>query len=125
MRMQDPEEQQWQPNLEYGAYRASDSWQQEPEQAQKIQPQEERRLGGKILAILAIVLSSVGFFFTVAGIVASALVLHYASLAQGEVQQGGQIGLASSIIAMLAFTAIFVIAVVTLARRSGRIRRQL
>jgi len=122
MLMQEPEEQQWQAKQEYGAYRADDSWEQDPEQAQKIQPQEELRLRGKILAIFAVILSSLGFFFTVAGIVASALVLQGANGNQAEVLAGGGIALASSILAMLVFVAIFVIAIVTLAGRRGRSR---
>ena len=125
MRMQEPEEQQWQANQEYGAYRADDSWGLPPEQAQKIHPREESGLHGRILAIFAVILSSLGFFFTVAGIVASALVLQAANGNQAEVLAGGGIALASSILGMLVFVAIFVIAVVTLAGRAGRIRRRI
>jgi len=113
--MQEPDEQQWQVNQEYGAYRADDSWDQTLEQAQKIHPQKESRLHGRILAIFAVILSSLGFFFTVAGIVASALVLQGANGNQTEVLAGGGIALASSILGMLVFVAIFVIAVVTMA----------
>src|SRR5258708_28412988 len=60
-------------------------------------------------------------FFTVAGIVGSAIVLKYAH-GQQEILAGGVIGLVSSIIVLLVCVAIFVIAVVALAIRTGRVR---
>ncbi|MFL5655257.1 MAG: hypothetical protein ACJ8CB_13915 [Ktedonobacteraceae bacterium] len=121
MRMQEPE--QWQPSRqegqasqEYGEYRAQYAERDEPEQQQKIYPQEEQRLHGRAPGLLAIIiLSSIGFFFTVAGIVASAIVLNYAN-GQQEMLAGGVIGLVGSIGGMLMCVAIFVIAVVALAR---------
>jgi hypothetical protein len=129
MRMQEPEqwqppEQQWQASQEDSEYRAGYPGRDESEQQQKIYPQEELRLGRTTLGIFAIVLSSIGFFLTVAGIVASAIVLKYAP-GQQEILAGGVIGLVSSIIAMLAFVAIFVIAVITLALRTRRVRGQM
>lgn len=121
MRMQEPEE--WQASQEYSGYRADYPGGYEPEQQQKVYPQEERRLGGTVLAIFAIILSSLGFFLTVAGIVGSAIVLKYAH-GQQEVLAGGVLGLVSSILVMLLCIAIFVIAVVTLALRARNLRRR-
>jgi hypothetical protein len=128
--MQEPEqwqqhEQQWQPGLEYSeGYKADSvhySEEYESEQEQKIYPHKSRWLDGTALAIFAIIFSSIGFFLTVAGIVASAIVLQYGHELQA-VLIGGLIGLLSSIGAMLMCIAIFVIAVVTLALRSRRVR---
>lgn len=119
MRMQEPD--QWQPSgqesQQYGEYRPDYPGGYEAEQQQKIYPQEESGLHGSALAlgILAILLSSIGFFLTVAGIVASAIVLKYAN-GQQEVLVGGVIGLLSSIGVLLVCVAIFVIAVVALAK---------
>ncbi len=126
MRMQEPEQwqqpgQEWQANQEYGEYRADYPGKYEPEQQQKIYPQEERWLNGTALGIFAIILSSIGFFLTVAGIVASAIVLQYAN-GQQAVLAGGIIGLLSSIGAMLMCVAIFVVSVVVLALRTRRVR---
>ena len=126
MRMQEPEQwqqsgQEWQANQEYGEYRADYPGKYEPEQQQKIFPQDEQRLNVTFLGIFAIILSSVGFFLTVAGIVASAIVLKYAH-GQQALLAGGVIGLLSSIGAMLMCVAIFVVAVVVLALRARRVR---
>ena len=130
MRMQVPEqwqqpEQQWQSSQEYSEGYKADSVQYseeyEPEQEQKIYPLKSRWLDGTALAIFAIIFSSIGFFLTVAGIIASAIVLQYGD-AQQAVLAGGIIGLLSSIGAMLMCLAIFVFAVVTLALRSRRVR---
>ena len=121
MRMQEPEQwqpsgQEWQASQEYDGYRAQYAERDEPEQQQKLDPLEESRLHSRALALLAIIiLSSIGFFLTVAGIVASAIVLQYAS-GQQAVLAGGVIGLVGSIGALLMCVAIFVIAVVALAR---------
>ncbi len=126
MRMQEPEQwqpsgQEWQASQEYGQYRADYPGKYESEQQQKIYPQEERGMRGTSLVLLTmIILSSVGFFLTVAGIVGSAIVLRYAN-GQQFVLAGGGIGLASSIIVMLVCIAIFVIAVVALAIRTRRV----
>jgi len=129
MRMQEPE--QWQPSeqegqasQEYGQYRADYPGRYESEQQQKIYPQEARGMQGTALVLLAmIILSSVGFFLAVAGIVGSAIVLRYAN-GQQAVLAGGGIGLASSIIVLLVCVAIFVIGVVALAIRTGRVGRR-
>ena len=128
MRMQEPEQwqqsgQEWQTNQEHGEYRADYSEGYESEQKQKIYPLEERWLNGTALGIFAIILSSIGFFLTVAGIVASAIVLQFANGRQ-VVLVGGVIGLLSSIGAMLMCVAIFVISVVVLALRARRVRRR-
>jgi hypothetical protein len=121
MRMQEPEqwqssEQEWQPNQEYGEYRAQYRERDEPIQQQKLDPLAERRLRGRVVALIAIIiLSSIGFFLTVAGIVASAIVLQYAN-GQQALLAGGVIGLISSIGALLMCVAIFVVAVIAIAR---------
>ena len=131
MRMQEPEqwqqpEQQRQSSQEYSKGYSADSdysEEYESEQEQKIYPQNSRWLDGTALAIFAIIFSSIGFFLTVAGIVASAIVLQFGH-AQEAVLAGGIIGLLSSIGVMLMCIAIFVLAVVTLALRSRRVRRR-
>jgi hypothetical protein len=123
MRMQEPE--QWQPGQEYSEGFSGESVDYstgyESEQEQKIFPQRSRWLDGTALAIFAIIFSSIGFFLTVAGIVASAIVLQFGH-EQQAVLAGGIIGLLSSIGAMLMCIAIFVFAVVTLALRARRVR---
>lgn len=129
--MQEPEqwqqpEQQRQSSQEYSKGYSADSdysEEYESEQEQKIYPQNSRWLDGTALAIFAIIFSSIGFFLTVAGIVASAIVLQFGH-AQEAVLAGGIIGLLSSIGAMLMCIAIFVFAVVTLALRARRVRRR-
>jgi hypothetical protein len=130
MRMQEPEqwqqpEQQWQTDQEYSkgysSERDDSTEDYESEQEQKIYPQTSRWLNGTALAIFAIIFSSMGFFLTVAGIVASSIVLQYGHDLQA-VLAGGIIGLLSSIGAMLMCIAIFVFAVVTLALRARRAR---
>ena len=133
MRMQEPEQweqpdQQLHADHEYnGGYSANQvNYTEEyaTEQEQKIYPQTSRWLDGTALAIFAIIFSSIGFFLTVAGVVASAIVLQYGH-SQQAVLVGGIIGLLSSIGAMLVCIAIFVFAVVTLALRARRVRRRL
>jgi len=126
MRMQEPEQrqssgQQWQASQEYSEYRTEYPGRYESEQQQKIYPRDQRRLG-TTLGIVAIILSSIGFVLTVAGIVVSALVLKYAN-GQQTWLAGGAIGLAASIVGLLVCVAIFVIAVVALALRTRRSRR--
>ena len=75
--------------------------------------------GTSLVLLAVIILSSVGFFLAVAGIVGSAIVLKFANGQQG-VLAGGGIGLASSIIVLLICVAIFVTAVVALAIRTSR-----
>lgn len=124
MDMQEPERRQqsdreWQANQPYGGYRAeqSERYGPEPEQQQKIYPQSEpqQRGAGTLLAIVAILVSAPGFFFTVAAIVGSAIALKFSNGQQAAVV-GGIIGLVGSILAMLMFVAIFVVAVIALAR---------
>src|SRR5690348_11840460 len=109
MQMQEPEQWQqsgseWQTSQEYGVYQAGYSTENESIQQQKIYPQMGRSLD-KAFWIITIVLSSVGFFFTIVGIVASAIVLKYAN-GQAELLTGGVIGLISSIMALLVCVAI-------------------
>ncbi len=129
MRMQEPEQskpsgQEWQSDQEYGEYRGEYTERYEGEQQQKIYPQEERRLESRAFWIIAIILSSIGFFPAVVGIAGSAIVLKYAN-GQQALLAGGVMGLVSSIIVMLVCVAIFVIAVVALAIRTGRVRRRM
>jgi uncharacterized iron-regulated membrane protein len=112
---------EWQASQEYSGYRGDSSGSYESERQQKIYPAEQRHLSSKALWVVAIVLSSTGFFLTVAGIVGSAIVLQYAN-GRAEVVVGGLIGLLSSIGAMLVCIAIFVMAVVTLALATQRKR---
>ena len=135
MRMQEPEQsqqsgQEWQGGQEdskYGAGYAENAQyagEYEPVQQQKIYPQEERWLNGTALGIFAIILSSIGFFLAVTGIVGSSIVLEYAN-GQDAVLAGGVMGLVSSILGVLVCIGIFSIAVVTLAMRSRRVRRRM
>src|SRR5947207_15293261 len=118
MRMQEPEqwqqpEQQRQSSQEYSGESADYSTGYEKEQKQKIYPQNSRWVDGTALAIFAIIFSSIGFFLTVAGIVASAIVLQFAH-AQEALLAGAIMGLLSSTGAMLMCMAVFVLAIVTL-----------
>ena len=120
MDMQEPEReqqagQQWQTSQPYGEYRAEYPGRYQPEPEQKIYPQPEQRGTGTLLGIVAILLSAPGFFISLAGIVGSAVVLKFGNGQQALVV-GGVIGLVSSILAMLVFIAIFVVAVIALVR---------
>lgn len=122
MDMQEPERgqrsgQEWQASQSYGEYRAEYPGRYEPEPEQKIYPQSEPEQRGArtLLGIVAILLSSLGFFITLAGIVGSAVVLKFANGQQALIA-GGVTGLVSSILALLVFVAIFAVAVVALAR---------
>jgi hypothetical protein len=126
MQMQEPEqwqqpESEWQTSQEYGEYRAGYSREDESIQQQKVYPQTQQSQD-KAFWIITVALSSIGFFFTIACIVASAIVLKYAN-GQGELLAGGVIGLIGSIMALLVCVTIFVIAVVALAIRIKRERR--
>jgi phosphotransferase system glucose/maltose/N-acetylglucosamine-specific IIC component len=140
--MQEPEQrqqfgQQWQASQQPGEYTAeypgnsaSDQQQEyievvagdDSQQQQKIYPQQEWSTRGKALGIIAIILSSLGFFISVAGIVISALVLKFAN-GQEERLAGGVAGLVGSIVVMLVCIAIFVTAVIVLSLRGRRRRR--
>ncbi len=140
MRMQEPEQQQpfgqeWQTSQEYKGYSAQYPGRYEPEQQgysvggdgddsqqQKIYPQEMLSPRTKMLGILGIAFSAIGFFATLAGIIVSSIVLSHAE-GQVAMQVGGVIGLVGSIVVMLVCIAIYVIAVVALTRR--RIRRRM
>ncbi len=117
-------EQESQEKPERSEYQAGYVGSYEIEQ-QKIYPYGGQTQGST-LHIVAITLSSIGFFFAVAGIVGSAIVLQaagtesFGNLTQ-TLQIGGVIGLLGSLFAMLAFIAIFVVAVVML--RSMALRR--
>ena len=123
--MQEPE--QWQSSQEYSEGYSGDTSDYteayDSDQEQKIYPQTSRWLNGTVLAIFAIIFSSIGFILTVTGIVASAIVLQFGHTQQ-VVLAGGIIVLLSSIGAMLMCIAIFVFAVVTLALRARRVRRR-
>lgn len=141
MRMQEPEQrqqfgQEWQASQEFDGYHAEylryESEQQQEYsaglaaddyQGQKIYPQKEPRQRGKVLAIIAIVVSSLGFFITLAGIIISGIALRYAN-GQEEKIVRGVIGLVGSLLVMFVCVAIFVVAVITLSIRAMRRRRQ-
>jgi hypothetical protein len=125
MDMQEPErgqqsDQEWQAHQPYGEYRAEyqGRYEPEPEPQQKIYPQTETRQrgAGTLLGIVAILLSSIGFFLAVAGIVGSAIVLKFANGQQALIA-GGAIGLVASILVLLIFVAIFVASIIVLASR--------
>lgn len=124
MQMQEPD--QWQANSEsnpnYGEYQVGYSGTFDSKQ--KIYPQEERDMLGTAFSMVTTLLSSIGFFLAVAGIVASGVVLKFAS-GQPELVAAGVIGLVSSIILLLILIAVFVLSVVYLALRSGRVRRRI
>src|SRR5437879_12699684 len=109
MRMQEPE--QWQTSQEYSEGYSTDSVHYsagyESEQEQKIYPQKSRWLDGTALAIYAIIFSSIGFFLTLAGIVAAAIVLQFGH-AQKAVMDGGIFGLLSSFVDLIMSFVIFV-----------------
>jgi hypothetical protein len=91
----------------------------QPEQRQ-MPAQDGRRRRGAALSLLAMsILASVGFLFTVAGIIGAALALQ-AARGQAEALAGGSLGLAGSIGALLACVGIFVICIVTLAASARR-----
>jgi hypothetical protein len=90
-------------------------------QEQKIHPQETVSSHRTVRSTTAIILSSIGFFLTLAGIILSAIALQFAN-GQQTMLQAGVIGLVSSIVVMLVCIAIFVIAVVTLVTRLRRER---
>jgi uncharacterized membrane protein len=64
------------------------------------------------------------FFLSLAGIIVSAIVLHYAHGHEGWLA-GGVVGLVASILVLIVCVAIFVIAVVTLALRMRRVRTKI
>ena len=107
----DPEAQQ-----EYIEVGAGDDWQE-----QKIFPQEQVSSRRNARSTIAIILSSIGFFLALAGIILSSFALQFAN-GQQAMLQVGVIGLVSSIVVMLACIVIFVIAVITLAMRLRRER---
>ncbi len=90
-------------------------------QEQKIYPQEQVSSRRNARSTIAIMLSSIGFFLALAGIILSAIGLKFAN-GQQAMLQAGVIGLVSSIVVMLACIAIFVIAVITLVMRLRRER---
>ena len=96
----DPEAQQ-----EYVEVIAGDN-----EQEQKIYPQEQVSSRRTARSAFAIILSSIGFFLALAGIIFSSFALQFAN-GQQAMLQAGVIGLVSSIVVMLVCIAIFVIAV--------------
>lgn len=123
MQMQQPEQQQQfeQGNQEYGAYNAEYPGSYRSEQQQKIYPQQGKRLSGTTLGVLAIIISSIGFFLAIAGIVLSAITLKYG---HAESMLAGVRGLLGSIGLLFICIAIFVITVIILAIRSSRGRRR-
>ena len=136
MQMQEPEQRQQsaQESLAYGTgYTGSYVSEDQPEesevgignsyQGQKLHPGAMLNARGKTFSIITIILSSVVFALMVVGIVASALVLKNAD-GQPQLLAAGVMGLVSSIVALLASVAIFVLAVVDLAIRAGNVSRR-
>ncbi|HLI69307.1 MAG TPA: hypothetical protein VKV19_06070 [Ktedonobacteraceae bacterium] len=115
-------EQEAQGQSGQSAYRADYTESYEAGQ-QKIQPFEGQRQSNA-MHIVAIVLSSIGFAFSIMGVVGSSIVLQWAQsgVFPTEFTVGGKLGLASSIVAMLIFIAIFVVAIISLALRAIRRR---
>ena len=125
MRMQEPE--QWPSSeaagttdQEYGASRA-ETWRNAQEQ--KIYPQEklESRVS-VLLSYLTIGFSATGFGASVIGLVGSAIVLGNQDGSR-NLLTGGILGLVGSIVALLLFATIFVLSLVSEARRQVRSQR--
>ena|SRR5579883_2596370 len=113
-------EQEEQEKSEQGAYQVGYMGSYEAER-QKIHPVEGQGQG-IALHIVAIVLSSLGFVFSILGVIGSALVLQAAQSGENfeahpPLLAGGVLGLIGSLLTMLIFIAIFVVAIVLLARR--------
>jgi hypothetical protein len=104
---------------DYSDYQAGYAIEDRPHQQQKIYPSTQHKLH-KALWIITLILSSIGFFFTIAGIVVSALVLEPGREAM---LAGRVVGLISSIVACLICVAIFVITVIVLAGQTKRPKR--
>ena len=113
-------EQEWQESQGQSAYQGGYG-SYEIEQ-QKIHPYGPQQKQGYVFHILMIVISSLGFVFTVMTLIASAIVLRSADGSQPLIF-GGVLGLVSSILAMLTCIAIFVLAIVFLAVAVARRRR--
>ncbi len=90
-------------------------------QEQKIYPQEQVSSQRNARSAIGIMLSSIGFFLALAGIILSAFALQFAN-GKLAMLQAGVIGLVSSIVVMLTCIAVFVVAVVTLVMRLRRER---
>ena len=132
MRMQEPEQwqsseaagQEWQSNQDFSGYQAETG---RYEQQQKIYPQEareSREARVSVIAIFLLILSAVGFGPSIVGIVGSAIVLNYANGNQSLLITGGILGLVGSIISLLLFITIFILSVISVARRAIRYRRR-
>ena len=125
MRMQEPE--QWPfsedtgtTDQEYGTYRA-ETWRNAQEQ--KIYPQETRESRVSVLlSYLTIGFSATGFGASVIGLVGSSIVLGHGDGSK-DLLAGGILGLVGSIVALLLFTTIFVLAIVSEARRKAHRQR--
>ncbi|MBV9258321.1 MAG: hypothetical protein JO215_09910 [Ktedonobacteraceae bacterium] len=125
MRMQEPE--QWPfsedtgtTDQEYGTYRA-ETWRNAQEQ--KIYPQETRESRVSVLlSYLTIGFSATGFGASVIGLVGSSIVLGHGDGSK-DLLAGGILGLVGSIVALLLFTTIFVLAIVSEARRKAHHQR--
>jgi hypothetical protein len=113
-------EQESQEEQEQSGYQTSYAENYQSEQ-RKIQPYEQQRQG-YALHIVAIVLSAIGFCLSIVGIVGATLVLQAARYSVGFLAGrmfivGGVLALVSSILVIFVFIAIFVVALVLLARR--------
>jgi len=124
MRMQEPEQRQpcettGTTGQDYSAYRAQA---EDYEQEQKIYPQETRESLVSVTEILTIIFSSLGFGSAIVGLVGSIIVLANRD-GLPHLLAGGILGLVGSLVALLFFVVIFVLSVVSAARRAARYRR--
>jgi uncharacterized membrane protein len=124
MSMQEPE--QWQSfetpitsEQDYGAYRAE---REQTAQEQKISSQETGEARGRVLNMLTIVFSGIGFGAAIVGIVGSVLVLSNRDGSQ-YLLTGGILGLVGSIVALLLFVTLFVLSIVSEVRKAARYQR--
>jgi hypothetical protein len=125
MRMQEPEpwplsEATGATDQEYGASGA-ETWRNAQEQ--KIYPQEtlESRVS-VLLSYLTIGFSAIGFGASVVGLVGSSIVLGHGDGSR-DLLTGGILGLVGSIVTLLLFGTIFVLSLVSEARRQARYQR--
>jgi cytochrome c biogenesis protein CcdA len=121
MRMQEPEqgqsfEETGTTSQEYGAYRAESGYY---EQEQKVYPQERH---GSVLNTLITVFSALGWGPAILGIISSALTLNQSG-GSSSLLLSGILGLIGSTLVLLCLVTIFILSVVSAARRATHSRR--
>jgi len=102
---------------EYGAYRAEKEYY---EQEQKIYPQDRP---GIVFGILTIVFSFLGWGAAFLGFYACAVLFSIAGPSYSYTLTADILGMVGSIIALLLFVTIFVLSVISVARRGAHYRR--